>query len=115
MSKDNGVYLRHILDAITQIKAYVRGIDYETFKFNRMVQDAVIRQFEIVGEASKNITLEFKISYPDIAWKDLVGMRNKLIHHYFGVDIDVIWKSVKQDIPFLESKIKEILSSYEHI
>ncbi|MBF0539576.1 MAG: DUF86 domain-containing protein [Nitrospirae bacterium] len=109
MNKDDQVYLHHILDAITQIKTYVKGVDYETFKSNRMLQDAVVRQLEIVGEASKNISMEIRSKHSVIAWRDLVGMRDKLIHHYFGIDLSVVWKTVKQDIPSLESRLQEFL------
>ncbi len=78
------------------------------FKGNELVQDAVVRNIEIIGEATKNISMEFRKKYSDIPWKEIAGMRDKLIHHYMGVDFDVIWTTVKQDIPSLEKELKKI-------
>lgn len=106
MHKDDLAYLDHILLCIRKIKKYVKGLSKDEFIKNDMIQDAVIRNFEIIGEASKNISPEFKKKFPDVPWKEIAGMRDKLIHHYMGVDIEVIWKSVKQDIPSLTKELK---------
>ena len=71
-------------------------------------QDSVIRNLEIIGEATKKISKKLKSQYPDIPWKEMSGMRDKLIHDYFGVDVDVVWKTVNDDIPFLKSLIETI-------
>jgi len=109
--KSDAVYLRHILDAINQIQEYAKDIKYEDFKTNRLVQDATIREFEIIGEATKNLSDELREKYPDILWKDMAGMRDKLIHQYFGVDITAVWDSINDDLPPLKDKIIEILES----
>jgi len=109
MHKEDLVYIDHIKLGILKIKNYMKGQNKELFLKNELIQDAVVRNFEIIGEASKNLSSEFKEKYPDIPWKDIAGMRDKLIHHYMGVDIDVVWKTVKEDIPFLEKVLKKII------
>ena len=108
MRKDDLVYIDHILICIRKIKKYIKGQTKLGFSKNELIQDAVIRNFEIIGEASKNISNELKKTYPDIPWKEVAGMRDKLIHHYMGVDIDVVWATIKQDIPQLEKALKTI-------
>ena len=76
---------------------------------NNLVQAGVMREIEIMGEAAKRLTNEFKEKYPDIPWKKVAGMRDKLIHGYFGVDLDAVWDTVKKDINVLEGKIKDII------
>ncbi len=111
MIKDDTIYLRHILDAIKQIEAYVAGMDQGGFLDSRLVQDAVIRQFEIIGEATKNLSPDIRERFPDIPWKDMAGMRDKLIHQYFGVDIAAIWATITQDLPSLKREINGILAT----
>ncbi|MFZ4859435.1 MAG: DUF86 domain-containing protein [Desulfuromonadaceae bacterium] len=108
MIRDDQVYLEHIMDALEQITAYTHGMDDEAFRTNRMVQDAVIRQFEIVGEATKNLSARFRESHSGLPWKDLAGFRDKLIHQYFGVDLSTVWQSVVDDVPFLLDEVQKI-------
>ena len=109
MKRDNIVYLRHILDAIHRIEEYTTGVKYEGFMNNNLVQAGVMREIEIMGEATKRLTNEFKEKDPDMPWKKVAGMRDKLIHDYFGVDLDAVWDTVKKDINVLEGKIKDII------
>jgi len=110
--KNDTVYLKHILDAANQIEGYARGMTYETFLATRLVQDGVIRQLEIVGEATKNLSDEFRSSHDVLPWKDMAGMRDKLIHQYFGVDLSAVWDSVENDIPLIKEKLIDIVRSY---
>jgi uncharacterized protein with HEPN domain len=110
MPHDDRVYLQHIRDAAERIRGYVNGLDEASFKKNELVQDAVIRQIEIMGEASKRLSAKTKELQPDIPWRDIAGMRDKLIHDYFGVDIERVWLTVTDDLPELASKITALLS-----
>jgi len=114
MKKGNFVYLRHILDAISRIEEYTRGISYEDFMNNHLRQDGVIRQIEIIGEATKRLSKETKERHPGIPWKDVAGMRDKLIHDYFGVDLDAVWDTIERDIPPLKNKLKDIIEKEEN-
>jgi uncharacterized protein with HEPN domain len=106
MTKDDTVYLKHMNDSIDKIIRYAGELDQNEFLKDEMVQDAVIRQIEIVGEASKRLSPGFKDTHPEIPWKDIVGMRNKLIHDYMGVDIDAVWDTIGKDIGFLKRQIE---------
>ncbi|MDK2824956.1 Uncharacterized conserved protein, contains HEPN domain [Methanolobus vulcani] len=109
--KDNSVFLNYILDAINQIEEYTEYLTYEEFLEKRLIQDAVIRQLEIIGEATKNISPSTTENYPLIPWKEIAGMRDKLIHVYFGVDLDEVWNTTKRDIPELKTVIETILAN----
>ncbi|NOY70816.1 MAG: DUF86 domain-containing protein, partial [Gammaproteobacteria bacterium] len=85
--RDDTVYLRHILEAIDLIEGYLTDIDYKSFSGSRLLQDGVIRQLEIIGEAVKNISQNVRDMASEVPWKEMAGMRDKLIHQYFGVDI----------------------------
>lgn len=111
MKRDDTVYLRHILDAINLIEEYLRGVSYDDFMINRMFQDAVIREIEIMGEATKNLSTELRDKYPNIPWKKMAGMKDKLIHGYFGVDLDAVWDTATKDIHELKDKIQKVIES----
>lgn len=108
MIKDNFVYLKHILDAIDRIEKYTKKINQNSFSKNNLVQSAVIREIEIIGEAAKRLSNEFKEEHSGIPWKQMAGMRDKLIHDYFGVDLDAVWGTVKKDIPILKKEVGRI-------
>ena len=111
MRRDESVYLRHILDALSRIDSYLQDVTEETFMQQSLIQDGVIRQLEIIGEAVKRISINLRDQQPHIPWQDIAGMREKLIHDYFGVDIERVWLTVKEDIPALEAAITEMLGS----
>lgn len=88
--KDDISYIEHILQAIDRINKYTQGISRTDFDENEMLQDAIIRNIEIIGEATKNVSENFKKTYTDIPWREMAGMRNKLIHDYIGTDLEVV-------------------------
>jgi uncharacterized protein with HEPN domain len=111
MKRDDRVYLLHILDAVKQIEHYVQGLNHETFMQSRLVQDGVIRQLEIIGEATKNLSVATTGNSPEVPWRDMAGMRDVLIHQYFGVDLSAVWDTVKQDIPELKQCLAKLIES----
>ncbi len=110
--KDQSIYLLHIRDAIGNIEEYTKEGKTNFFK-DRKTQDAVIRNLEIIGEAIKNIPTSFKTQYPDTPWREIAGMRDILIHEYFGVDIKIVWDVVEKHLPQLKHEIEELLLKNE--
>ena len=109
--RDIKLYLKDILEAIEAIKKFVKDMNFEQFKNNDLVSSAVIRKFEIIGEATRNIPKEIRIRYPNIPWKTMVGFRDKLIHFYFGIKYEIVWETIKSKLPELEEKIKKVLEN----
>jgi len=109
MNKDPKIFLHHILECTELIEEYTKNINFEEFEINIQVQDAVTRRIEIIGEATKNIPLVIKKNYPEVIWKDMAGMRDILIHRYYGVSLDVTWSVIKKRIGPLKKQIKMIL------
>ena len=105
-------YLRHILDAISAIQEYTRD-GRESFLSDRKTQDAVIRNLEIVGEATRNVPAEFRSAYPGIPWQQAANLRNVLVHEYFGVDLRIVWAVVENELPPLRAKIQRALEDIE--
>jgi uncharacterized protein with HEPN domain len=103
------LYLNDVLEAIERIESYVERCSFEQFAKNTLVIDAVVRNFEIIGEATKHIPVEIKQENPLIRWKDMAGMRDKLAHEYFGVDIDILWKTSVNRLPALKPQIEKLL------
>lgn len=104
-------YLYDIIDAIKKAEIFVEGMSFPDFEQDIKTQFAVIRSIEIIGEAAKKISDEIKTQFPRTPWKEICGIRDKLIHDYFGVDIDVIWQTLMQDLPTLKNDIEEIIES----
>jgi len=109
--RDPKLYLKDILDAIARIEDYTKDLSFEEFSKNNLVVDAVVRNFEIIGEASKNIPHQIKSLYPDIPWKEMAGMRDKMIHEYFGIDLEIVWQTVKTRLSQLKSLLSDIYNS----
>ena len=110
MSKRNAkLFIQDILEAIEKIENYVAGTDFESFKKDSKTVDAVIRNLEIIGEAARNIPEGMKRKYGDIPWRDLVDFRNRITHEYFGISLTIVWHIIKQELPQLEKRMKQIL------
>lgn len=109
MSKEAIVFVRHVLDSIKNIESFTNGVTKADFMKNKEKQSAVVHQIEIIGEAAKNIPKEFKQKYPFIEWSDIIRTRDKITHHYFGVDLYIVWDIVKKDLPKLKENISQIL------
>lgn len=112
MARDEMLYLRHILDAINTVEEYLQGVSESQFSNTQLLQDGVIRQIEIVGEAVRHISKHIRKTYPEIPWQDVAGMRDKLIHDYFGVDIEKVWDTAPEDLPVLKEQVLGILKDY---
>ena len=109
MKENYGVFLKHMLENIKDIESFTKKISKKKFFENKEKQNAVIRSLEIIGEASKNIPEDFRKKNKEIEWKEIIGTRDKIIHHYFGVDIEIIWDIIKINLPVLKRKLKNIL------
>jgi uncharacterized protein with HEPN domain len=110
LKRTTRLYLSDIFEAIERIESYVKGKTFEQFSKDMLVIDAVVRNFEIIGEATKHIPIEVKQDHPLIKWKDMAGMRDKLAHEYFGVDLEILWKTSTNRLPALKPLISELLS-----
>ena len=113
MSKDVKVYLDDIMKSISQIEKYTRKISQSKFNKNVQLQDAVLRRLEIIGEAVKNISEDFRGLHPEIPWKRIAGMRDILIHEYSGVNLKRVWKVVGEDLAYLKKSISKIIKELE--
>jgi uncharacterized protein with HEPN domain len=109
MKKDNLVYIDDVLDAIKKIKKYTRGVTKSEFMKNGLVIDAVIRNLEIIGEASSKLSPSFTHEHEDIEWRKIIGMRNRIIHSYDTVDPEIVWDVIKHELSELEGKLKKVV------
>jgi uncharacterized protein with HEPN domain len=114
LKRDSRLYLDDIFDAIEKIERYVEGLSFEEFSEDPKTVDAIVRNLEIIGEATKRIPEETKVKYSEIPWKLMAGTRDKLIHEYFGVNLQVLWKAVKEDLPPLKRSIKQLLQELDN-
>jgi len=103
------MFIEDILEAMGKISSYTKSFTFEMFEKNEMIIDAVIRNLEIIGEASKNIPGEVREKYPDIPWRRMIGLRNIVIHEYFGVDLDIIWEIITRNLPETRPEIEDML------
>jgi uncharacterized protein with HEPN domain len=106
--KDDRVFLAHILDAIQRIESFTAP-GHEQFASQTIIQDAVIRNLEVIGEVVKSLSEEMRSHHPDVPWKQIAGMRDVLIHNYFGVKLEAIWRVVVDHLPQLKAKVVQLL------
>lgn len=111
--ENDRIRLRHMLDAAYKVRSFMVDKTKSNLKNDDMLAFAVVRALEIIGEAGNQITVETQVKYPEIAWKDIIGMRNVLIHAYFDIDIDIVWRTTQDDIPLIISQLEGIVESSE--
>jgi uncharacterized protein with HEPN domain len=110
MPRDYKVYLDDILEATARIRAYTVGLSLEELRKDTKTLDAVVRNLEVIGEAAKKVPPEVRRRKPGVEWKKIAGLRDVLIHEYFGIDLDIIWDIVQNKIPLLEHHVQQLLS-----
>ncbi len=108
---DNTIFLKHILDCIAKVERYLQGYDFEKFQNDDLVTDAVVRNVEIIGEASNNLTRDFRSKTPQIEWRKIINTRNRIIHGYATVDLEIIWNITQSDLENLKTEIEKILEN----
>ena len=113
MIRDYRDYLQDIRDAITETEEFTSGMSFETFTRDRKTINAVVRSLEVLGEAAKRIPDNLRAQSPDVPWKLMAGMRDKLIHEYFGVDLSMVWMVIKDELPPLLPAIERLLKELE--
>lgn len=106
--KDDALYLGHILEAIERILEYTAG-GREAFRGDLKTQDAVIRNLQVIGEAVKKVSSETRVVHPEVPWKDIAGMRDRVIHDYFGVSLEIVWDVVENHLPPLREKVRRLV------
>jgi uncharacterized protein with HEPN domain len=111
MTRDYFDYFEDMRNSIQEIDGFIENISYAEFIEDKKTVNAVIRSLEVIGEAAKRIPDEIRIKYPNIPWKRMTGMRDKLIHEYSGVDLEIVWTVIKEELPQLKPMIKEVISS----
>lgn len=107
--RDQILYLEDILKSMERVAEYIQGLEFQKFREDYKTLDAVLRNFEIIGEASKNLTRDLKSNYPDVPWDDMYSLRNIVSHGYFGIDYKIIWDIATNDLPANQSEIKKVL------
>ena len=111
INRDYNLYLEDMLTSMLRIEEYIGEMKFKEFKMNYMIVDAIIRNFEIIGEASKSLPLELKNKYPEIPWKKMYGLRNLIAHEYFGIDHEMIWEIAKNNLPQNAIDLRKIINA----
>lgn len=103
------LYIEDIKESIRKIEKYTRSVNFDEFSRDEKLIDAVVRNLSVIGEAVINIPKEIKAKNPDIAWNEINGMRNKVIHEYFGIDDEILWETIQEDLPIFKKQIAKLL------
>lgn len=112
-SVNDQVRILHILEELSRIKGFSKSVDFEQFESDEKTQYACIRSLEIIGEASNYLTDEFQLKYKEVEWSQLIGLRNLLIHNYFGVDTKLLWEIIKSDLPNIAAEVEVIVEGFK--
>ena len=107
-TRNESLYIYDILECCDTIASYIADVSDIEFQNNKMMQDALVRNIEVIGEAAKNLSKELRDDNPEISWSQIMRMRDKIVHHYFRINLDFVWQTVKQDIPVLRNQIEKI-------
>ena len=107
--RNENLFLADIKECCEKIERYIEGVSEENFRANKMLQDALVRNIEIIGEAAKNLSDEIRAENPEIPWRDVTRMRDKIVHHYFRLNLEVIWQTATEDVSALKVQIDKII------
>jgi uncharacterized protein with HEPN domain len=108
MEKDPKIFLQHIIESIENIEDYTRNLSKGDFYDSVEKQDAVVRRLEIIGEAAKNLPEDFKKSHPEVSWHKAIGMRNVIVHEYFGIELDLVWDTATKILPDFKKQVRDL-------
>lgn len=111
--REHGDFVQDILDSVNDVGSFIEGMDFEEFIKDKKTIYSVVRAIEIIGEATKNVPEQIKKKYPDVPWKKMAGMRDRLVHEYFGVDLEILWGTAKEDVPQLKTPVSKVLEDLE--
>ena len=111
-SRTVDLLIEDIWEAIEKVERYMKGMTRESFEKDEKTADAVVRNLEIIGEAANRLPADFKEDYPDIEWSKIVGLRHRVVHEYFGVDLDIIWQIIRSDLPLFKRELQRIRDAH---
>ena len=113
MNRSLKLFIYDIAESIENIESFIEGISKESFSKDALRQNAIVRKLEIIGEATKNIPIPFRNKHPEVPWKEIAGLRDKIVHSYFDINLDITWDIIKKDLPPLKKQINQIKKDLE--